>query len=380
MKRVILTVFTVVATLLFCGCNCIQETTAKPVSSASKKLKVGLYVDDGASGNGVLHLASLITHSPQTELVLLVAEDIRAGKLKNVDVLVMPGGSSSKQCNTIGKEHWYKIHDFLRNGGCYIGTCAGMFNVLEHRLNLLPFSRHFKAGGSTAFVKVEISPEGAKILGIKPGERVVRYSGGPVAFKVDKSKCEGKGIALATYKSAVSRDKAQEGKFIGSTAWVYGSYGKGKVIATSFHPEYWDNTHDMMLACFYAVSGVKMTPEFPKKNPRPLRVGVFTTGMNKKAAVNAMLELESEPDIDLDYVMAAEINQGILRHLDVLILPNSKINVAKDYITTKQLKDFMDAGNTVVATGKIATLAPEHKNLIKLPAKASVKKHIMNKL
>ena len=105
MKRVILAVFTVVAALLFCGCNCIQETTAKPVSSASKKLKVGLYVDDGASGNGVLHLASLITHSPQTELVLLVAEDIRAGKLKNVDVLVMPGGSSSKQCNTIGKEH-----------------------------------------------------------------------------------------------------------------------------------------------------------------------------------------------------------------------------------------------------------------------------------
>ena len=83
--------------------------------------------------------------------------------------------------------------------------------------------------------------------------------------------------------------------------------------------------------------------------------------------------------IDLDYVMAAEINQGILRHLDVLILPNSKINVAKDYITPEQLKDFMDAGNTVVATGKIATLAPEHKNLIKLPAKASVKKHIMNK-
>ena len=77
MKRVILTVFTVVAALLFCGCNCIQETTGKPVSTVSKKLKVGLYVDDGASGNGVLHLASLIAHSPQTELVTLLAKDIR---------------------------------------------------------------------------------------------------------------------------------------------------------------------------------------------------------------------------------------------------------------------------------------------------------------
>ena len=380
MKKIIFVLFATAVVISAGGCNFASQPAAEQVVSVSQKVKIGLYVGDGASGNGVLHLASLITHSPQTELVLLSDEDIRNGKLKDVDVLVMPGGSSSKQCNTIGKAHWNKIRDFLRNGGGYVGTCAGMFNVLEHRLNLLPFSRHFKAGGSTAFVKVEISPEGAKILGINPGERVVRYSGGPVAFKVDKSKCEGKGIALATYKSAVSRDKAQEGKFIGSTAWVYGSYGKGKVIATSFHPEYWDSTHDMMLACFYAVSGVKMTPEFPKKNPRPLRVGVFTLGMNKKAAVNAMLELESEPDIDLDYVMAAEINQGILRHLDVLILPNSKVNVAKDYITPEQLKDFMDAGNTVVATGKISTLAPEHKNLIKLPAKASVKKHIMNKL
>ena len=180
MRKILFLLISAAALFFVCGCNsCVQ---ASPVAeAAAKKVRIGLFVDDGASGNGVLHLASLIAHSPQTELVLLLAEDIRAGKLKDVDVLVMPGGGSRKQCTAVGKAHWDKIRDFLRSGGGYVGTCAGMFNVLECRLKLLPFDRYPDAGGSTAYVKVEVSPEGAEILGIKPGMRTVRYSGGPVA-------------------------------------------------------------------------------------------------------------------------------------------------------------------------------------------------------
>ena len=376
MRKILFLLISAAALFFVCGCNSCAPAAPVPAAAAGK-VKIGLFVDDGASGNGVLHLASLIAHSPQTELVLLLAEDIRAGKLKDVDVLVMPGGGSRKQCTAVGKAHWDKIRDFLRSGGGYVGTCAGMFNVLECRLKLLPFDRYPDAGGSTAYVKVEVSPEGAEILGIKPGMRTVRYSGGPVAYKLEKSQSEGQGIALCTYKSSVSRSKAQEGKFIGSIACVYGTYGKGKVIATSFHPEYWDSTHDMMLGCFYAVSGVKMTPEFPRKNYRPVRVGLLTVGMNGKAAVNTMLELERHPDIDLDYVMSSELSQGILRHLDILVMPDSKKNVVKNYLSQKQLKDFMDSGSKVIAAGDIGSIVPAHKNLIKLPANADVKKHIL---
>ena len=133
----------------------------------------------------------------------------------------------------------------------------------------------------------------------------------------------------------------------------------------------------MMLGCFYAVSGVKMTPEFPRKNYRPVRVGLLTVGMNGKAAVNTMLELERHPDIDLDYVMSSELSQGILRHLDILVMPDSKKNVVKNYLSQKQLKDFMDSGSKVIAAGDIGSIVPAHKNLIKLPANADVKKHIL---
>ena len=365
------------------SCACAEAVKTAPAAPV-KKLRVGLYVDFGASGNGVFHLASLIAHSPQTELVTLLASDIRNGKLKEVDVLVMPGGGSTTQCLTIGLEHHDKIREFIRQGGGYVGTCAGMFNVLQinKRLKLLPFNRHGGAGGSTAFVTVDITPEGAKILGIKPGLRVSRYSGGPVAYLDKKAKCEGTGVTLATFKSGVSKNPKFADKFIGSVAWVYGTFGKGKVVATSFHPEYWDSCHDMMLGCFYAVSGVKMTPVYPKKNRRAWRVGISSVGLNGRAPVEAMLDLEKHPDIDVNYVMMAELNQGIMKHLDYFIMPHGNQKVINRYMgqpySQQQLKMFMERGGVILASGNAAKIVPQHKNLKKLPEKVDFKKYILD--
>ena len=367
--------------VLFCSCAVMESSKAAP--EAQKKVRVGLYVDIGASGSGVFHLASLIEHSPQTELVTLLASDIRAGKLKEIDILVMPGGGSTTQCVTIGEKHHDKIREFLRNGGGYVGTCAGMFNVLQipKRLKLLPFNRYGGAGSSTAYVTVDITPEGAKILGIKPGPRKARYSGGPVAYAVKDAKCEGTGVTLATFKQAVSKHPQHAGKFIGSTAWVYGTFGKGKVVATSFHPEYSDSCHDMMLGCFYAVKGVKMTPEFPKKNRRPWRVGVLSVGITGHGPVKTVLDLEKHPDIDVDYVMMAEINQGIMKHLDFLVMPHGNKNVIHKYMgqafSQQQLKMFLERGGVILASGNAAGIVPNHKNARKLPEKVDFKKYIL---
>ena len=350
-------------------------------SAEAAKIRIGLFVDNGAAGNGLYHLASMIEHSPQAELVLLMGQDIRDGKLKDIDVLVMPGGGSRKQCNAIGQEHLDKVRDFLRSGGGYIGTCAGMFNVLECRLKLLPFDRYAGAGGNTATVDVEITPAGAKILGIQPGIRQVRYSGGPVAYKIEKKDYSGNAVLLGTYQSVVSRKKEHADKFIGSAAWVYGTYGKGKIAVTSFHPEYWESTQDMMLGCFYAVSGVKLTPVFPQKNYRPVRVGMFSSYIKGPAPVRTMLELEKHPDIDLQYAMLTDLNKGILKHLDVLIVNTvKKAELKKSFFESfrqRQLTEFMDNGGVILAVGDASGLLPEHKNFVKLPENADVKKYIL---
>ncbi len=378
LKRVFMQIFSA-ATVVVLTCSCTAVSQEKQ-PAAENKVRFGLYVDHGASGNGVFHHASLIAHSPQAELVTLMAKDIQAGKLKDVDVLVMPGGGSNKQCTTIGKAHHDKIRDFLRNGGGYVGTCAGMFNVLGCRLQLLPFDRYPGAGGSTSSVTVEVTEEASKILGIAPGDRVVRYSGGPVVHPTDPAKCEGKGISLGAYKSAVSRSKKHIDKFIGAPGWIYGTFGKGKVIATSFHPEYEDANHDIMLGCYYAVSGVKLTPVWPKKNFHPLRVGVFGTGLSGSAPIHTMLDLEKTPDIDVHYIMMSEIRKGLLRHMDYLVMPHGNAAVIKRYVsqpyTGRVFKEFMDRGGVILAEGNAAAALPDHKNCKKLPEKVDFKKYI----
>ena len=375
----------VFAVCLLCSCASTTPQAKCVPSPQTKKIKVGLYIDKGASGCGVFHLASLIAHSPQAELVTLMAQDIRDGKLKGLDVLVMPGGGSTTQCLTIGLDHHDKIKNFIRQGGGYVGTCAGMFNVLQipRRLHLLPFNRYAGAGGSTSSVTIDISEQGAKVLGIKPGRRVVRYSGGPVAYYVNDPKLEGKGFSLATYKSGVAKNPKHVDKFIGSVAAVYGTFGKGKVVATSFHPEYEEVNHDIMLGCFYAVSGVKMTPVYPQKNFRPVRVGVLATGLNGHGPIRTMIDLERHPDIDVHYIMMTEINKGMLRHLDFLVMPQADRAVVKKYMTMpyskKVLTEFMDNGGIILAGGHSAEAVPSHRNVKKLPAKVDFKKYILNK-
>ena len=372
MKKLFLLIF---SALVFC-------TLA--AGAAPKKLKIGLFIDFGAKGNGVLHLASLIAHSPQTELVTLMAEDIRAGKLKEVDVLVMPGGNSWRQVGAIGVEHVEKVYTFLKNGGGYVGTCAGMYNVIQGkpgiRMNLLPYDRYLKGGGPTAFIKVEISKEGAQIMGVKPGIHVVRYSGGPLVFPVKSGAKGGDGKTLGVFKTASARNVENEKRFFNAPAVIYGTYGKGKIIATSFHPEYWDSNHPLMLGCFYAVTGVKMTPVFPKKNPRPWRVGFVSSGLQGHEPIRAMLDLERHPDIDLDYVMQIEVEQGIMRHLDFLVIPHGNPLFYKKVLTNsfvrKQLLKFMEQGGVILASGNAADMVPAHKNLKKLPEKADFKKYI----
>jgi hypothetical protein len=136
-----------------------------------------------------------------------------------------------------------------------------------------------------------------------------------------------------------------------------------------------------MLGCFYAVTGVRMTPVFPRKNLRPWRVGFVSSGLQGHEPIRAMLDLERHPDIDLDYVMLREVNDGMLRHLDYLVMPHGCSlfykNTFKGSFTQQELLRFMERGGVVLAAGNAAEVVPAHKNLKKLPEKVDFKKYIL---
>ena len=375
--------------LMICaGCvsgKCAPEKKCAPAKQCTsgpykgKKLKAGFYIDEGSRGGGVIHLARLLTYSPQIDLTLLKGKDLREGKLKGLDMLVMPGGSSEKQMISMGKEGVKALQDYVRNGGVYVGICAGFHITLNRpeRAQLLPYNYIREAVGARGDVQIDLSKEGAKVLGVKPGKRMVRYSRGPIA-KVnswDKGSCK----TFATYTSSIGPIGKAGVSFFGTPALISGTYGKGKVIATSFHPEYKPDTYELFVGCVYAVTGVKLTPQIPVSQYRPLRAAYCSgAALNGHAQViKEYVALERCPQ----FTMQMGMNREILAAVDLLILPNTTEAWGKGLIKNKWipiLVKFMDRGGKIIAAGDSWKTIPDHKNMTRIPAdgclvKAAVK-------
>ena len=376
MKKMLLAL---IPALLLCA-GCAASKCAAPAKKCAapakkcaprytgKKIKTGFYIDKGSRGGGVLLLARLLHYSPQIDLTLLNGEDLRKGKLKGLDMIVMPGGSSQLQMVSMGKEGVKALQDFVRKGGAYVGICAGFHITLNRpeRAQLMPYTYIREAVGNRGDVQIDLSKEGAKLLGIKPGKRMVRYSRGPIAreAKWNKGSCK----TYALYTSSLSPLGRAGVSFFNTPALIAGTYGKGKVIATSFHPEYLPSTHDIFVGCVYYATGVKITPKLPVASFRPLRVS-YCSG----AALNGHAQTIKEITT-LEKCPALAVKTGLknLDETDLLIMPNGPDAWGKGLIKNgwiKILVNFMDRGGKIIAAGDAWKTIPDHKNMIRIGAK-----------
>ena len=364
--------FIAAAGLLLTGVSCASQPQTAPVPG--KQTKVGLYLDEGCLGSGVLCWARLIEYSPELELVPLTGADIRAGKLRGLDLLVCPGGGSARQLNAMKPQGVEAVKQFIADGGSYLGACAGCYSVLNRpdRMGLLPYDYISYAAGKYAALTVEFSEAGAKRLGIKPGRYTVRYNGGPV-LRSAASTGKGSGETLSVYKSSAGWVDRAPHDFVNTPSAIFGTYGKGKVIATSYHPESWDGTHHIALGCIYAVTGVKPVPVPPRKSWRPVRVGFCSSGGPiTPAMVRTMLALDRHPELDLQFVSGQDVLEGILNHLDALVIPEGRResyrSIMKNPCWSEGIRKFLDRGGSIVAVGNGAEFLPAHANLKVLKA------------
>ena len=371
MKKMLLAL--IPALLICAGCATAPKAAACPkkiVSCTVKKIKTGFYIDKGARGGGVLQLARLLHHSPQIDMVLLKGEDLRKGKLKGLDMVVMPGGSSQLEMESMGPAGVKALQDFVRNGGAYVGICAGFHITLNRpeRAQLFPYTYIREAVGARGDVQIDLNKEGAKLLGVKPGKRMVRYSRGPIAKAAQWSK--GSCKTYAHYTSSLSPLGRAGVSFFGTPALIGGTYGKGKVIATSFHPEYMLSTHELFVGCVYAVTGIKITPKLPVAQYRPLRV-LYCVGAvldGHAQSIKEFTALESCPEL----AVKPGLNKDLLLETDLLIMPNGPDAWGKGLIKNgwiKILKEFMDRGGKIIAVGDAWKTIPDHKNMTRLSTK-----------
>lgn len=357
-----------IASLLNVGCAACKSVPAAP--APEKELNAVLYVDRGASGAGLFKWAQLLAYSPGIKLHLMNAADIRSGKLQGMDMVLLPGGYAPSQYDALQEEGAVEIRKFVANGGAYVGTCAGLASTLndKNRLKLLPFHRLPNTGGKYGTLLVEINKRGAELLNVKPGKVQVRYAGGPIPTPGAKAHEVSTGETLAVYKNTVSYYNKPQGNFFNEAAAIYGVHGKGKVIATGFHPESWNSTHNIAMGCIYAVTGLKTFPVMPRKELRPLRVGFFSGWVDRIDHVEAMLRLDKDPRIDIKLVSAQEFNEGDLRHLDVLVVPDCKVSkkfFAEEF-NTAELTYFVNCGGKIIAAGRSREVFPENIKPVKV--------------
>jgi len=346
MKHMILLV--VAAAVAGCATpRCDVATSATP---GLPPLKVAVYADAGPSGIGAVEWFRLVDESPEMELHLVDGKAIRAGALEGLDLLVMPGGNSKTEFTTLGTNGVERMKAFIRNGGGYIGTCAGcclLMDGKDRRTRVMPWNT-CGAVDHTLFPTFQLNAKGAAALGLKEGAHVMRYHGGPCMWPTTNV-IEGANFELwGTYDAEAAMKGKVKVKMHGAAAILGGTYGKGKVFVTAAHPEYFSSTLYFVKAAFRYVTGREVTFPIRSRSPRALTVGFVSGGICGVETAETALALAKEKDFDLVLIDVDGIRQRRLDHLDVLVLTNGKLGEKKFDVERTLIRDFVSRGGRVV--------------------------------
>ena len=353
----------VVVALFAAGCASNAGKTATAPCASSEPLEVGIFAGTGPRSNGCVEWFRLVNASPEMNLTLLDADDVRAGALEKLDVLVMPGGSSPMIKKDLGSAGVAKLKDYIRKGGGYVGTCAGCSLVMEEKedatrgISVIPYGR---AGSKGKFLMpVDVNERGAAAMGIKAGEYKIRYSAGPVLFP-STNKIEGASFEVwGSYASDFDCPKSKL-RMKGMGAIVGGTYGKGRVFAIACHPESYPMTHCILKGAFRYVTGREITFPPRPRTVRALSVGFFSPVIRGKEVAETVVALDKLPSVDLFPIAGEEIDTGMLDHIDYLVLPDG---VASRYSALKGKRELLDAyfarGGKAVGWGAGAEHLPE---------------------
>ncbi len=219
-----------------------------PRAAAPEVLHVAVLKDKGTSGSAD-HCIEILTATPGMTCVAISGEQIRNGALAGKHVFIMPGGSGTAQCESLGEEGGQRVHDFVERGGGAIGICAGGYamamtadpqdiNSVVDLINVqTKDSRHWRRG----IQMVEIAPT-------HPGEGIIElyYANGPLWQPYASPELPNAAV-LAVFRSDVALNGAPAGQMPGTPAIVAAPHKQGRVILFSPHPEHPPQRPDILV-------------------------------------------------------------------------------------------------------------------------------------
>jgi len=209
---------------------------------------VALYDAGGAAGKGLVRIPQILADSPDTILVRVGPEEIRGGALAQFDLVIFPGGSGSKQAAALGPSGCEQVRQFVRQGGGYVGICAGAYLATSgfswglKILDAKTVSPKWRRGRGT--VEIEPTEEGRRILGAD-GRVGILYVNGPILMPAEVDALPDY-VPLAFFRTELAENGTPVGVMTDSPAIVAGPCGGGRVLCFSPHPEQTDGLEDFL--------------------------------------------------------------------------------------------------------------------------------------
>lgn len=242
------------------------------------RVKTGFYCDKGSRGKNVVYWAKILSGSPDVDVTFLDGKDVREGKLKGLDILVMPGGTGFGQYESMREEGAAKIREYLREGGKYFGTCAGLAVLMNEndprgRIKILPVERirgHYMRGGGD--LKVKFEEKWVKELALTNDVYTIQFHHGPVPVpgkSIKGVKMESVGISMNAIDEKGQMNVHRRDSMIGTSAFLYATVDKGEILACNCHPEGRERTRDIVSGAFLRLTGRRIQmpkfTHFPKE-------------------------------------------------------------------------------------------------------------------
>ena len=208
-------------------------------------LRVAIYDDTGtgSSGRGVEELTRLVGRIPDAFLRYVCAGDIRDGALEQFDVAIFPGGRGTVQGLHLDEAGWERLLAFVRNGGGYVGICAGAYLATcrnETYLKAVRTYHHLPWTTGRGPVMIEFTETGQKVFGADDSPITVRYGNGPLFFHEDGDVPDADlpdFEVLAHFTQGVEKDGERQTLMEGTPAIISAPYGDGRFLLISPHPE-----------------------------------------------------------------------------------------------------------------------------------------------
>ena len=198
-------------------------------------IKVALYDDVGATGKGIPCVTEIMGKTSDIKLTKLKGADIATGALKGYDLVMFTGGSGSAEAGGLGEKGREEVRAFVRNGGGYVGICAGAYLACSGFewgvgvLNAKTVSSKWRRGQG----EVKIAGE---TFGDKLTDRGIRYANGPI-IKADVRKDLPEFEVLASFRTELAENDTPVGVMVNAPAMVRSTFGLGRVFTSSPHPE-----------------------------------------------------------------------------------------------------------------------------------------------